>query len=252
MDMNSDNVHFRPVEMKTYDSKTNSIWCMTTTIPIQFNLWLNPITNNNDKEMKLIENQFEQQWRQYTDQLKESLLLMDDHLLSLDTLKLSSKTIENSVDIQWLSPIDSSISNEDSNENRICYKFDGSASLRFFTCHSEITGNDIRQYFIEDLFRSMLIRLNLALINTESNNNENISINKLILPRRVYINRPVFISAYQLVHESLSMVIESLQENFKITSLLEEDLEVAEEFPPAITNDERNYKKHVSKFSSFN
>jgi hypothetical protein len=161
---------------------------------------------------------------------------MNDHLLSLDTLKLPSKTSKNSVDIQWLSPIDSSISNDYSNENRICYKFDGSSSLRFFTCHSEITGNDIRQYFIEDLFRSMLIRLNLALINMESNNNE---IDKLILPRRIYINRPVFISAYQLVHESLPMVIDSLQENFKITSVLEEDLEVAEEFPPEITNEER-------------
>ncbi len=161
---------------------------------------------------------------------------MNDHLLSLDTLKLPSKTSKNSVDIQWLSPIDSSISNDYSNENRICYKFDGSSSLRFFTCHSEITGNDIRQYFIEDLFRSMLIRLNLALINTESNTNE---IDKIILPRRIYINRPVFISAYQLVHESLPMVIDSLQENFKITSVLEEDLEVAEEFPPEITNEER-------------
>jgi hypothetical protein len=143
------------------------------------------------------------------------------------------------VDIQWLSPIDSSISNDYSNENRTCYKFDGSSSLRFFTCHTETTGNDIRQYFIEDLFRSMLIRLNLALINSESNNNENISIDKLILPRRVYINRPVFISAFQLVHESLPIVIESLQENFKITSVLEEDLEAAEEFPPEITNEER-------------
>jgi hypothetical protein len=164
---------------------------------------------------------------------------MDDHLLSLDTLKLPSKTSKNSVDIQWLSPIDSSISNDYSNENRTCYKFDGSSSLRFFTCHTETTGNDIRQYFIEDLFRSMLIRLNLALINSESNNNENISIDKLILPRRVYINRPVFISAFQLVHESLPIVIESLQENFKITSVLEEDLEAAEEFPPEITNEER-------------
>jgi hypothetical protein len=164
---------------------------------------------------------------------------MDDHLLSLDTLKLPSKTSKNSVDIQWLSPIDSSISNDYSNENRTCYKFDGSSSLRFFTCHTETTGNDIRQYFIEDLFRSMLIRLNLALINSESNNNENISIDKLILPRRVYINRPVFISAFQLVHESLPIVIDSLQENFKITSVLEEDLEAAEEFPPEITNEER-------------
>jgi cell division protein FtsX len=34
-------------------------------------------------------------------------------------------------------------------------------------------------------------------------------------------------------------VIESLQENFKITSVLEEDLEAAEEFPPEITNEER-------------
>ncbi|CAF3380948.1 unnamed protein product [Rotaria sp. Silwood1] len=164
---------------------------------------------------------------------------MDDRLLSLDSLKLSSKTSQNSVDIQWLSPIDSTISNEYSNENRICYKFDGSTSLRFFTCSSETTGNDIRQYFIEDIFRSILIRLNLALINNESNNIENILINKLILPRRIYINRPVFISAYQLIHEPLSTVIDSLQENFKITSVMEEDLEAAEEFPPEITNDER-------------
>jgi phosphatidate phosphatase PAH1 len=85
----------------------------------------------------------------------------------------------------------------------------------------------------------MLIRLNLALINNESNNNENISLNKLILPRRVYINRPVFISAYQLVHEQSSMVIDSLQENFKITSIIETDLEAAEEFPPEITHEER-------------
>jgi hypothetical protein len=164
---------------------------------------------------------------------------MDDRLLSLDTLKLPSKSSETSVDIQWLSPIDSPISTESSDDNRICYKFDGGASLRFFTCHSETSGNDLRQYFIEDLFRSMLIRLNLALINNESNNNETISINKLILPRRVYINRPVFISAYQLVHEQLSMVIDSLQENFKITSIMEDDLEAAEEFPPEITTDER-------------
>ncbi|CAF3356480.1 unnamed protein product [Rotaria sp. Silwood1] len=239
MDMSSDSVHFRPVEMKTYDSKINPTWCMTTTIPIQFNLWLNPLTNENDNNIKLIENQFEQQWKQYIENLKESLLLMDDRLLSLDSLKLSSKTSQNSVDIQWLSPIDSTISNEYSNENRICYKFDGSTSLRFFTCSSETTGNDIRQYFIEDIFRSILIRLNLALINNESNNIENILINKLILPRRIYINRPVFISAYQLIHEPLSTVIDSLQENFKITSVMEEDLEAAEEFPPEITNDER-------------
>ncbi|CAF3319407.1 unnamed protein product [Rotaria socialis] len=239
MDMSSDAVHFRPVEMKTYDSTANSMWCMTTTIPIQFNVWLNSIENKNNNSMKLFETQFEQQWKQYTDNLKESLLLMDDRLLSLNSLKLSSKTSENSVDIQWLSPIDSITLNEYSNENRICYKFDGGVSLRFVTCNSDTTGNDIRQYFIEDLFRSILIRLNLALINNESNNTENISINKLILPRRIYINQPVFISAYQLIHESLSTVIDSLQENFKITSVMEDDLEAAEEFPPEITNDER-------------
>ena len=141
---------------------------------------------------------------------------MDDRLVSLESFKLPSKTSENSVDIQWLSPIDGSISNNHSKDDRICYRFDGSASLRFFTCHSETSGNDIRQYFLEDLFRSMLIRLNLGLINTESNNSDNPSTKKLILPRRVYVNRPVFISAYQLVHEPLSMVIDSLQENFKI------------------------------------
>ncbi|UJR35257.1 hypothetical protein I4U23_028021 [Adineta vaga] len=240
MDMSTDAVHFRPVEMKTSDSKANNVWCITTTIPIQFNLWLNSISNNNnDNHIKLIEKQFEEQWKLYTDSLKESLLLMDDHLLSLDNIKLPSKSSQNSVDIQWLSPIDSPLSNDYQDEKRLCYKFDGSANLRFFTCNSDLTGNDIRQYFIEDLFRSMLIRLNLALINTESNANETGSISKLILPRRVYVNRPVFISAYQLVHEQLVNVIDSFQENFKISSLLEEDLEAAEEFPPEITNDER-------------
>ena len=164
---------------------------------------------------------------------------MDDNLIPLESFKLPSKTSQNAVDIQWLSPIDTLISTDHSEEDRICYRFDGSASLRFFTCHSETSGNDLRQYFLEDLFRSMLIRLNLVLINTESNNSESSSTNKLILPRRVYINRPVFISAYQLVHEPLSMVIDSLQENFKISSVIEEDLEVAEEFPLEITNDER-------------
>lgn len=164
---------------------------------------------------------------------------MDDHLLSLENFKLPPKTSQNSVDIQWLSPIDTFTSNDHSNEDRICYQFDGSASLRFFTCHPETSGNDLRQYFLEDLFRSMLIRLNLVLINTESNNSESSSTTKLILPRRVYINRPVFISGYQLVHEPLSMVIDSLQENFKISSVMEEDLEVAEEFPPEITSEER-------------
>ena len=164
---------------------------------------------------------------------------MDRQLLSLDTLKLPSRTSENAVDIQWLSPIDGSLSTDYTNESRLCCKFDGSASLRFFTCHTETTGNDLRQYFIEDLFRSMLIRLNLVLINSEGANNETNSITKLVLPRRIYVNRPVFISAYQLAHEQLSMVIDSLQENFKISSIMEEDLEAAEEFPPELTNDER-------------
>jgi hypothetical protein len=79
----------------------------------------------------------------------------------------------------------------------------------------------------------MLIRLNLAVINTESNNSDNPSTKKLMLPRRVYI------SAYQLVHKLLSMMIDSLQENFKITSVMEEDLEVTEEFPLEIINEER-------------
>jgi hypothetical protein len=74
MDMNSDGVYFRPVEMKTYDGKTNSLWCMTTTIPIQFHLWLNSLTLDNDNNTKLIENQFEEQWKQYTENLKVSSL----------------------------------------------------------------------------------------------------------------------------------------------------------------------------------
>ena len=164
---------------------------------------------------------------------------MDDRLLSLDAVKLPSKSSKNSVDIQWLSPLDSPPSTDYVGENRLCYKFDGSANLRFYTCHSDLTGNDIRQYFIEDLFRSMLIRLNLSLINVESTPGENMAIDKLVLPRRVYVNRPVFISAYQLAHEQLSMVIDSFQENFKIASIMEEDLEAAEEFPPEVTNDER-------------
>ncbi|CAF1276524.1 unnamed protein product [Rotaria magnacalcarata] len=43
MDMSYDAVHFRPVEMKTYDRKANSLWCMSTTTPIQFNVCLNSI-----------------------------------------------------------------------------------------------------------------------------------------------------------------------------------------------------------------
>ena len=166
---------------------------------------------------------------------------MDNRLIPLDNFKLPSKTSSDSVDIQWLSSIYSfSSSTDNSNENRLCFKFDGGVSLRFFTCHSDTTGNDIREYFLEDLFRSMLIRLNLALINSESSNETTTNLNKLILPRRVFINRPVFISAYQLVHETLSMVTESFQENFKINSILEDDLEAAEEFPPEVTKDERD------------
>ena len=70
MDMSSDNVHFRPVEMKTYENKTNTVWCMTTTIPVQFNLWLTPITDNNDEKTKMIESQFEEQWKEYIENLK--------------------------------------------------------------------------------------------------------------------------------------------------------------------------------------
>ena len=81
MDMNAEGVHFRPVEMKTYESKANAMWCVTTTIPIQFNLWLNPITNNDDNNTKLIEKQFESQWKQYTDNLKVKFLIF--HLVFL-------------------------------------------------------------------------------------------------------------------------------------------------------------------------
>ena len=91
----------------------------------------------------------------------------------------------------------------------------------------------------------MLIRLNLALINNENTTGETNLISKVTLPRRIYVNRPVFISAYQLAGEPLSMAVDSLQENFKITSILEEDLEAAEEFPPELTNDER-----VKQFNS--
>lgn len=71
MDMSTDAVHFRPVEMKTYESKANSVWCMTTTIPVQFNLWLEALTNSNDDtHTKAIEKQFEEQWKHYTDSLK--------------------------------------------------------------------------------------------------------------------------------------------------------------------------------------
>ena len=170
---------------------------------------------------------------------------MNDRLVPCGPLKLPSRTSENAVDIQWLPPIGGPRSTSATEENRLCYQFDGSTSLRFFTCHAETTGNDLRQYFIEDLFRSMLIRLNLALINNEGTTGETNLISKVTLPRRIYVNRPVFISAYQLAGEPLSMAADSLQENFKITSIMEEDLEAAEEFPPELTNDER-----VKQFNS--
>ena len=70
MDMNTENVHFRPVEMKTYDNKVQASWCLTTIIPIQFHVWLEGLDIQQEKNVKLIENQFEVQWRQYTDHLK--------------------------------------------------------------------------------------------------------------------------------------------------------------------------------------
>jgi hypothetical protein len=70
MDMSVDAVHFRPVEMKTYESRTHANWCMTTTIPVQFHLWLSSVNIRHDENIKLVENQFEQQWKQYTDRLK--------------------------------------------------------------------------------------------------------------------------------------------------------------------------------------
>ena len=76
MDMKSSSIDFRPVEMKTYDSKTNPLWCITTAIPIQFDLWLSDIDIHDDQHTKLIENQFEQQWKQYTDHLKVSAVVL--------------------------------------------------------------------------------------------------------------------------------------------------------------------------------
>jgi len=165
---------------------------------------------------------------------------MNDRLLLLDGPVLSSQTNNTgTIDVQWLSPIDSFLSMS-TNDERICHKVDGSVTLRLITCNSKTTGNAIRQYFIEDLFRSMLLRINLALINNEENgSNENNSTAKLVLPRRVYVTQPFFISAYQLVHEPLSMVVESIQDNFKVSSIIEDDLEAAEEFPLEITSDDR-------------
>lgn len=162
---------------------------------------------------------------------------MDDRLIPDEDFKLPSKSNDHSFDIQWLSPLDGPLLQENQTENRLCYRLEGSAALRLFTCHAEMSGNDLREYFLEDLFRSMLIRMNLALINNENTSNEKETLTKLVLPRRIYANRPVFASGYQLLHETFPMVIESLQENFKITSLIEEDLEVAEQFPPTLNND---------------
>lgn len=162
---------------------------------------------------------------------------MDSRLLSMDTIKLPAKTSESSVDIQWLAPIDGILSDSKSNQNRSCFKIQGSVALRLFTRHSDLTRNDLRQYFIEDLFRSILIRLNLSLVNSQDPN-----ISKLVLPRRVYANGPVFISAYQLAGEDLSAALESIQENFQINSLIENDLEAAEEFPPSVKDDDYSQK----------
>ena len=75
MDMGSDAVSFRPVEMKTYESKTHSNWCMTTMIPVQFQLWLSPLDLQKDENIKSLENQFEEQWKEYTEQLKVRMTL---------------------------------------------------------------------------------------------------------------------------------------------------------------------------------
>lgn len=70
MDMNSENVHFRPVEMKTFDGNLQPNWCLTTTIPIQFHVWLDKMDIREDSNVKILEKQFEEQWKQYVDHLK--------------------------------------------------------------------------------------------------------------------------------------------------------------------------------------
>ncbi len=40
MNINSDNVHFRPVEMKIYENKINATWCITN--PMFFFAFFSP------------------------------------------------------------------------------------------------------------------------------------------------------------------------------------------------------------------
>lgn len=70
MDLSATNVSFRPVEMKTFDSRRQTNWCFTTTIPIQFPLFLSQVDLKRDENVKILEKQFEEQLKNYVDQLK--------------------------------------------------------------------------------------------------------------------------------------------------------------------------------------
>lgn len=87
MDLSASNVHFRPVEMKTFDSRTQTNWCLTTTIPLQWNLWLSDFDLKIDENIKKLEKEFEQQWKIYVDQFK---------------VKPVTIKINRSIDLQWI------------------------------------------------------------------------------------------------------------------------------------------------------
>ncbi|CAF1579311.1 unnamed protein product, partial [Didymodactylos carnosus] len=248
LDMSTEEINFRTADLKTY-SKAAS-FCITTVVPIQLPIWLTTTTMNST--LKQIETEFEEQWKIYTDNLKESLLVMDNRLLLMNSpIFTQQQQQQQQIDVQWLSPVEVNLKNNDMYNGRICCKLEGSFMLRAYITTPKITGNELRQYFIEDLFRTMLIRFNLALINTE-NENENKSDTKfltntnqqIVLPRRFYtvMNRektlPLFITGYQLSDETIQTVVDCVKENFHL-ELDEEDLEAGEEFPLELTTTER-------------
>ena len=70
MDLSATNVAFRPVEMKTFDSRTQTNWLFTTTIPVQFPLFFSNVDLKRDENVKILEKQFEDQLKNYVEQLK--------------------------------------------------------------------------------------------------------------------------------------------------------------------------------------
>ncbi|CAF0767640.1 unnamed protein product [Didymodactylos carnosus] len=248
LDMNTDEINFRTADLKTYNKETMS-YSIRTIIPIQLLIWLTPIIKNTN--MKQIETEFEKQWKIYTDNLKESLLMVDNRLVLMNA-PIFPQQPSQQVDVKWLSPIEMNLKDDDANNDRIRCQLQGSLTLRAYLTISKITGNELRQYFIEDLYRTMLIRFNLALLNNE-NENENETANdglvltnnhpQLVLPRRFYttINQkktlPLFITAYQLSNEPIQAVADCIKENFYL-ELNEEDLEAGEEFPLESTTEE--------------